>query len=283
MRTIVHLSDIHFGHVDWATVKPLIAAIQCAKPDLVAVSGDFTQRARSVEFREARAFLDSLPKPQIVVPGNHDIPLHNLYARLVGRFDQYQTYISEDLEPFFLDDELAVAGINTARPTTWKGGRVNAEQLHRTHERLCSADQGQLKVVVTHHPFELPEGMSSSALVGRAHMAMNRLAECGADLFLAGHLHLGYTAHTSRRYNISGHSALVIQAGTATSTRGRGEPNSFNVIRIDSSDIAVERMHWNPLRAVFRIATTEHFKRVDGIWVTGSNGYAETIAGAGTV
>ena len=167
MRTLVHLSDIHFGRVDWATLKPLIAAVNRANPDLVAISGDLTQRARRMEFLEARAFLDSLPQPQIVVPGNHDIPLHNLYARLVGRFDQYQAYISKDLEPFFMDDEIAVAGINTARPTTWKGGRINAEQLRRAHDRLAGAGRGQLKVVVTHHPFELPDGMRASALVGR--------------------------------------------------------------------------------------------------------------------
>jgi 3',5'-cyclic AMP phosphodiesterase CpdA len=267
MRTLVHLSDIHFGRVDWATLKPLIAAVHRAEPDLVAVSGDLTQRARPVEFLEARAFLDSLPKPQIVVPGNHDIPLHNLYARLVGRFDQYKTYISGDLEPFFLDEEIAVAGINTARPTTWKGGRINAAQLHRAYERLCGADRGQLKVVVTHHPFELPEGMPPSALVGRAHMAMNRLAQSGADLFLAGHLHLGYTAHTARRYNIAGHSALVVQAGTATSTRSRGEANSFNVIRIGPQEISVEQLRWNAAGDVFRKASLEHFERCDGIWI----------------
>jgi 3',5'-cyclic AMP phosphodiesterase CpdA len=267
MRTLVHLSDIHFGRVDSATVKPLIAAVSRACPDVVAISGDLTQRARPAEFREARAFLDLLPQPQVVVPGNHDIPLHNLYARLVGGFDQYQTFISADLEPFYIDREIAVAGINTARPSAWKGGRINAEQLHRAHERLCSADCGQLKVVVTHHPFELPEGMRTSSLVGRAHMAMSRLAECGADLFLAGHLHLGYTAHTAERYNIAGHSALVVQAGTATSTRGRGEANSFNIIRIEALEIAVERAQWDPAAETFRTAGREHFRRNEGMWV----------------
>jgi 3',5'-cyclic AMP phosphodiesterase CpdA len=267
MRTLVHLSDIHFGRVDWATLKPLIAAVNKANPDLVAVSGDLTQRARRTEFLDARAFLDSLPQPQIVVPGNHDIPLHNLYARLVGRFDRYQAYISKDLEPFFIDDELAVAGINTARPTTWKGGRINAEQSRRAHDRLASADRGQLKVVVTHHPFELPAGMRTSSLVGRAHMAMNRFAECGADLFLAGHLHLGYTAHTAARYNIAGHSALVVQAGTATSTRGRGEANSFNIIRIDAEELKVERVEWNSAADLFKPASVEHFRRTQRIWV----------------
>jgi 3',5'-cyclic AMP phosphodiesterase CpdA len=276
MRTLVHLSDIHFGHVDWATVKPLIAAVQHAKPDLVAISGDLTQRARTTEFRDARAFLDALPKPQIVVPGNHDIPLHNIYARLVGRFAKYKEFISEDLEPFFMDSEIAVAGINTARPTTWKSGRINAEQLHQAHDRLCGVSRGHLKVVVTHHPFELPEGMSSSALVGRAHMAMNRLAQCGADVFLAGHLHLGYTSHTARRYNVAGHSALVIQAGTATSSRSRGESNSFNIIKIEQSEITVERVRWNAASGTFRRASVEHFHRIEGIWAAHKDSQTHT-------
>ena len=267
MRILVHLSDIHFGRVDYLTLQPLIAAVHALNPDLVAISGDLTQRAKSSEFLEARTFLDALPKPQIVVPGNHDIPLHNLYARFVHRFDQYETYISRDLEPFFMDEEIAVVGINTARPNAWKGGRINAAQIQRTHERLCNAAGHRVKVVVTHHPFELPKGMPASALVGRAHKAMSRLADCGADLFLAGHLHLGYTAHTAERYEIAGHSALVVQAGTATSTRGRGEPNSFNVIRIASAEISVARHEWNAAVSAFEHAEIQQFRYHDDVWV----------------
>src|ERR1700736_241441 len=107
MRTIVHLSDIHFGRTDHATIAPLIEAVTGMRPDLVAVSGDLTQRARTVEFRDARAFLDTLPKPLIVVPGNHDVPLHNLYARFVQKLEKYQRFISRDLEPSYVDEEIA--------------------------------------------------------------------------------------------------------------------------------------------------------------------------------
>ncbi|HET9787793.1 MAG TPA: metallophosphoesterase family protein, partial [Pyrinomonadaceae bacterium] len=94
MRTIVHLSDIHFGRTDQSVVKPLISFVNEIKPDLVAVSGDLTQRARSWQFQEARAFLDSLPKPQIVVPGNHDVPLYNVFSRFLSPLDKYRRYIT---------------------------------------------------------------------------------------------------------------------------------------------------------------------------------------------
>jgi 3',5'-cyclic AMP phosphodiesterase CpdA len=266
LRTLVHLSDIHFGRVNYATVEPVLEAVWRARPDLVAISGDFTQRARRHEFKEARAFLDALPQPQIVVPGNHDIPLHNLYARFVRKFDYYAEYISADLEPFFLDDELVVAGINTARHTTWKGGRINRTQILKAHDRLCGHGEDRIRIVVTHHPFELPKGMSDSSLVGRAHMAMQKFADCGADLFLAGHLHLGYTAHTAERYDIAGHSALVVQAGTATSSRGRGEQNSFNIIKIARPSISVERFVWEPESGQFQTAELQNFRLDHGVW-----------------
>ena len=266
MRTIVHLSDLHFGRVDQQLLEPLIKTITDMKPDLVAVSGDLTQRARSHQFVEARAFLDALPKPHIVVPGNHDIPLHNVFARFLRPLDKYRRYITDDLQPSFADEEMVVVGVSTARSLTFKGGRINQEQVARVRDKLCSFPDEMVKILVTHHPFDLPEGYNDRDLVGRARMAMAGLAECGADLFLAGHLHVTYSGHTAKRYNIQGHSALVVQAGTATSTRGRGEVNSFNVLRLSHPDISVERLSWNPESASFAIASEEHFRHSSEGW-----------------
>ncbi|HSQ20225.1 MAG TPA: metallophosphoesterase, partial [Blastocatellia bacterium] len=115
MRTLVHLSDIHFGRLDEAIIEPLIQTINNIKPDVVAISGDLTQRARSHQFKAARAFLDALPKPQIVVPGNHDIPMHNLLYRFAQPLDKYRRYITDDLRPLYSDEEIVVVGVNTAR------------------------------------------------------------------------------------------------------------------------------------------------------------------------
>ena len=266
MRTIVHLSDLHFGRVNPALLDPLAKIIREIEPNLVAISGDLTQRARSYQFQQARSFLDELPQPQIVVPGNHDIPLHNVFARFLEPLTKYKRYITDDLHPIYEDEEMVIVGVNTARSLVFKGGRINEFQVGRLREKFCSLGSGVVKTVVTHHPFDLPEGYHERELVGRARMAMTGLAECGADLFLAGHLHISHRGHT-KRYNIRGHSALVVQAGTATSTRERGEANSFNLLRIAFQSITVEKFVWDSLTTSFAVATVEQFKHtVDG-WI----------------
>jgi 3',5'-cyclic AMP phosphodiesterase CpdA len=265
VRTLLHLSDLHFGRVDDLLVEPLVTAAHALAPDLLVVSGDFTQRARRMEYRAARTFLGRMPEPQLVVPGNHDIPLWDVIRRFVSPLGRYRHYISRELTPFYQDDEIAVLGINTARSLTRKYGRINQRQVEQARESFAAARPDVVKVVVTHHPFDLPAS-SHSRFVGRAMMAMQGLAEAGVDLLLAGHLHLHHTGLTAQRYQIEGHSALVVQAGTTISTRGRGEANSFNVIRIDRPEIAIEHYVWSPEQAQFTTDRMERFVRGPAAW-----------------
>jgi 3',5'-cyclic AMP phosphodiesterase CpdA len=266
MRTHVHLSDLHFGRIDAALLQPLTDRIRRIAPDLVVISGDLTQRARGAQFRQARAFLDSLPFARVVVPGNHDVPLHNLAARMLRPLAKYRRYISADLEPCFVDAEIAVLGVNSARSLAFKNGRINAVQLARVRERLLRLPARVTKAVVTHHPLDLPPGHSGRDLVGRARLAMTTFAACGVDLLLAGHLHLGHAGSTAARYEIDGHAAVVVQAGTATSTRGRGEANSFNVIRIERPEIEIERWIWDAAAGTFAASTPQRFGLSGRAW-----------------
>jgi 3',5'-cyclic AMP phosphodiesterase CpdA len=269
MRTLVHLSDLHFGTVRQEIVLPLLSLLERIQPDLIAVSGDLTQRARKEQFAAARDFLDAMPFPKIVVPGNHDVPLYNLFARFVLKLTRYRRYISDDLEPFYSDPEIAVLGINTARSATFKGGRVNSRQVAGMQERLGSLN-GVTKIVVTHHPFDLPEAYPDKALVGRARRAMQQLAGSGIDLFLAGHLHIGLSEPTALRFQIGGRSPLMIQAGTALSSRVRGEANSFNVIRIEHPNISVSRLVWRADLKMFVSTHADYFRHTEAGWARGN-------------
>jgi 3',5'-cyclic AMP phosphodiesterase CpdA len=272
MRTLVHLSDLHFGRVDDALLAPLRAQIEAVAPDVVVVSGDLTQRAKSEEFEAARAYLDTLPGPQIIVPGNHDISLYNVFRRFVQPLKRYKRYITDDLDPIHVDGEIAVLGINTARSLTFKDGRINEEQVAKMREELAGLDPAITRIVVTHHPFDLPRNARDDDLVDRAPMAMAAFAQCGVDLLLAGHLHVSHADSTAERYPFSEYAALVIQAGTATSTRARGEVNSFNVIRVAQARVEVDRYGWDAQSARFAKGSTEAFTRSGGVWAAHSGG-----------
>lgn len=267
MRTIVHLSDIHFDEVDYALVTSVIEKVAEINPDLVIVSGDLTQRAKSAQFVEARAFLDKLPAPQIIVPGNHDVPLYNVFDRFVNPLEKYMKYITRDLCPYFSDAEMAVMGINTSRSLTIKGGRINDAQVDDIRDRMCSLGERMLKVIVTHHPFDVPEGHDEDDIVGRAKKVMPHIAACGADVFLAGHLHRSHTSDSVRRYKLeSGRSALIIQAGTATSTRARGEPNSFNLLEFDHPNLVVKILECRSPGMGFEVGEIKRYRQGPGGW-----------------
>ena len=266
VRVIAHLSDLHFGRVENALLEPMRRCVQALEPHLVVVSGDLTQRARPRQFGEARRYLDSLPQPQIVVPGNHDVPLYNVFQRFATPLDKYRRFISENLEPDYFDDEIAVVGINTVRSFSWKEGRINARQVERARSKLCGRPGHVAKIIVTHHPFDVPGDRDENQIVRRAAMAMKVFARCGADILLSGHLHTTCTTHSAERYRIPGHSALIVQAGSATSTRLRGESNSFNALHVTPDEIRVDRYTWVPQKSEFLLAGSERFCRAPDGW-----------------
>ncbi len=261
---MAHLSDLHFGRTDPATLPALASAIAAASPDVVVVSGDVTQRARRSEFAAARRFLDSLPRPQIVVPGNHDVPLYDVMSRWLLPLERFRRYISSDLAPFYADDEIAILGINTARSWTFKNGRINRDQVARGCARLGLSGEHVTRIVVTHHPYDLPGTGADRNLVGRARMAMAGFARGRVDMILSGHLHIGHIGHSAARYKIPSHSALLVQSGTTTSSRRRSESNSFNVIAIDRPHVRIDRLTWDG--SSFALSATEHFELTQDGW-----------------
>ena len=266
MRTIAHVSDLHVGREDPRVVEAALEDLAIHRPELVVVSGDLTQRARRVQFQAARAFLDRFPAPVLVVPGNHDIPLFDLARRFFRPLARYRTLVTPDLDPLFHDEEMAVLGVNTARSNVWKSGRLSHEQIEGIRARLSPLPPRIFKVLVTHHPFIPPPGTPARRVLGRGLQALQVAEACGVDLLLAGHLHVGFSGDVRAHHLSIRRSILVVQAGTATSLRVRGEPNTYNVITVERAALSLAVRGWDgarfaPLTAVRYVKREEEWTR----------------------
>lgn len=261
MRRVVHISDLHFGRARLALIEPLLASVIGLRPDVVAVSGDLTQRATVEQFEAARDFLRRIPFPQVVVPGNHDIPFWNIHRRFRRPLERYRRYINAETEPSYTDDQLFLLGLNTARSLAWKAGRISLDQVARLRDRLCAIPPHVFKILVTHHPFVPSPGAEGFDAVGRARLALEALEDCGADLILAGHLHRSYARQTSSFYRLARRSILVAQSGTTLSARTRGERNSFNSIDVMSDAANITVQAWDQANAAFVPLPTAHYEK----------------------
>jgi 3',5'-cyclic AMP phosphodiesterase CpdA len=244
---LVHLSDLHFGAHDPTLVAAVERSVDTLKPDLVVVSGDFTQRARTEQFRQACEFLERLRDAGhelLGVPGNHDVPLYDVLRRFLSPLTRYRRFIDDTLCPFAELPGVAVLGINTARSLTFKDGRINHEQVAFIRDTFARTPAGAVRVLVTHHPlFALKVGEQIERAIGRQDMALDAVEDAGVDMLLAGHNHHASSQDASDLVTRAG-GALVIQAGTATSTRVREQEQSFNTIDIADGSVTVTVNAW---------------------------------------
>jgi len=268
--TIAHISDLHFGRVDHSAAEALLADIAQVQPTLVVISGDLVQRPGHGHFSDARDFIARLAAPYLVVPGNHDIPVYNLIRRFTVPFHRYQSYISEDLNPFHVTDDqsLAVLGINTARSLVlnFAHGRINHKQIAYIREAFEQVPKTAFKVVVTHHPFVPHPDGTRQGLLGRAKLALPALVASGVDLLLSGHLHRSFSGDASDHHRYLEGSILIGQAATATSTRLRDEPNGYTLITVDSPLVTFQPRVW--LGDGFQPAGVDRYRRREHRWDT---------------
>ena len=233
MSLLLHVSDTHFGTEQAAVIAALQRLSERLDPDLLVVSGDVTQRARRSEFERARRMLDALrTRRRLVIPGNHDIPLYDLPSRLFAPYRGWRRAFGRELAPQVDEPEMLVLAARTTRRFRHINGQVSHRQIDSIAQRLRAASPRQLRVVVTHHPVQVPRVEERHNLLRNHRAAIRAWSAAGADLILGGHIHLPYVLPLTE----APHPTWVVQAGTAVSNRVRRDaPNSVNVIRYDAT------------------------------------------------
>jgi 3',5'-cyclic AMP phosphodiesterase CpdA len=236
---LAHISDIHFGAVDAGAAHSLADHINAADVSGIIVTGDLTQAGRKNEFREAAAYLQKFNAPVLVVPGNHDTPVYNLGRRFVSPWSRFRDYIHHDLSPSLEINDVFIVGLNSARRASltldWSLGRLSSRQLDVASRKLQNAASAALKIVAFHHPVLPGPGRAGMAVINQPARAINAFASAGADVLLTGHAHVARAElHDNARKPL-----IVAAAGTATSTRLRGEAPSYNLLSWNGSELSV--------------------------------------------
>lgn len=227
---IALLSDLHIGMHRARLIQPMLDAIADAQPEHIIVAGDLVHRARRPLFAEAEAILDQTGLPWLCVPGNHDIPLLNLPARLGWPFREYETSVPGPREPVLDLPGLRVIGVNSTYPLRWRNGRITTRQIERV-KRLAT---GQPSLVVQHHPISLLPGETKELMLN-ADATLAAYDAAGVDLVLTGHLHK-FSAQTSAS------GMTQIHAGSALCDRSEDPPNEIAMLDVEPGGFRLTRL-----------------------------------------
>ncbi|HET7583669.1 MAG TPA: metallophosphoesterase [Gemmatimonadaceae bacterium] len=259
MTTILHVSDLHFGK---PAVPEQIEAIEDlirdsdGRFDVVAISGDVSQRSRAGEFQRARAFIRQAQRVSrtIVVPGNHDVKWWRAPLGVGDRaslYAGYRTYIAHELEPVLRVPGATIVGLNSAHGVTrhtltWNVrdigiiGDLRRSQIERAREAFAAAPPEDARVVVVHHNPVKGELSQRHGLVNTRRV-LGAFAELGVDVVLCGHDHqeaIHYVEHTRR-------GTVISTAGTVSNRSRGGRPSSLNTIDITHDAILVTTAVWS--------------------------------------
>ncbi len=247
MTHILHLTDVHFGGEDKAAVESAIAFAHENPPLVTLVTGDLTLNGLPAEFEAAAAWLERLPKPVRVVPGNHDTPYWNLPLRALTPFARFRRWIGPSEWAAFDDPALVLRAANSARGAQprpdWSKGAMKLGVCRRATADFAHGAPGALRVFACHHPLIEAVGSPVSGDVRRGRLAACVLANGGCDLILTGHVHVPFAVPLA----LEDERTYAVGGGTL-STRLRGAPASFSVLSWDKASVVVVAQGWTGAR-----------------------------------
>lgn len=268
MIDIIQISDTHFGTEVPAVIEALKARIAENKPDAILLTGDITQRARENQFKAATDFFASLPAPQkMAIPGNHDIPLYNIYARFISPYHHYEKAFGERTV-HMQGRGVYYLGFDATGPWRHTRGHLKTKAVEAALQKARFAMQeGDILVVAAHQPLAVAKTTDENNILIHAETTAQLFAKYKVDIVLSGHVHYPLIERASRYYPSLPYDFILSGAGTAVSHRIRpGAPNSFNRIEITDGQIAVERYDYDSNTHRFIMHTRKLFHRYANGW-----------------
>lgn len=266
---LAHVSDPHFGTERPEVLADLLRRLADARPRVIIVSGDITQRARARQFAAARRFVDALPREahRVLVPGNHDLPLFNLLRRFTAPYEDYERTLGPR-ESLWQADGVALLALDATAPRRRKDGYLPPAHLQeRLRAARTACGPGGLLLVVAHQPLWTAWGEDKrQTLIGR-HETARLLAAARADIVFSGHVHVPFIGSSAASDPGLAWRFVLCGAGTAVSHRTRtGVPNSFNLLDLDAAgpSLRVARHDWDG--AAFRVKQMLAFQRLATGW-----------------
>jgi 3',5'-cyclic AMP phosphodiesterase CpdA len=244
---LLHVSDLHFGAGPDAEIERGLAAfVGRADPELIVATGDLTHRGRRPQHDHAAAFLRSLGRPLLVVPGNHDIPLA-IPARFTRTFVEFERAWGPT-EPVHRSETLFVVGLNSVRPWRHQSGGVRSAQLAHTAELLTAAPEGALRIVALHHHLIGAPWRSRKKPVARRNKVLAALVDAGAELILAGHTHQA-AASERHEFEVTREDVRAVTISVAPGLgqprpSRRGEARGLHVYEASGDAIRIETFVW---------------------------------------
>lgn len=231
---IIHFSDLHFGRIQDKVLKDLDQYLEDNKDiiNLVILTGDLTQRAKKEQFIAAKDFLSKIKVPVFVVPGNHDVPLYNLFLRFFSPYSRFKKYMGNLISNFYEDDDIAVFGLCTVNPLKVQEGRISETDIKNVTEKFKKVPAHKIKILAGHHPIATYEEPKIKKL-------FEKLIELKPDFLLWGHDHQSSVKYFDEKTKTL---PLMLASGTTISSRVRVEANSFNLICVTGTDVVVKTM-----------------------------------------
>jgi 3',5'-cyclic AMP phosphodiesterase CpdA len=238
------------GHGEaWEPLAALVELLEVLQPELLVVTGDVAHRGRRLELEAAKAMLDGLGLPVVVVPGNHDLP-YTFPARFTRTFDDWNRVFGTT-QPTYASEHVVVWGLNSARAWRQQGGALETHQLLEVESRIAEASQDVLKVVAVHHHLASPPWRAARKRpLSRRDDVLRALTLAGADLVVSGHVHQASLAERREFKTLEVGSTRSIVLATAAGLgrprpKRREEARGLNVYEADDSTLTASTYAWD--------------------------------------